>query len=253
MKLIIAIGFIFGSLAVSNQAIAEEWQSSRSAAKRLLDHETDLAIQMRLVSPISKLKPLVSENYAASSNAQALSGLANRHDQLFEIYSANVFANADFDGDGYHHAVTVNFDADVSVDKAWAYAKLYLSREGGAWSQYYTTDLFELTGDTVDDAYEVETELLEGYRPGHYDVLIEIYSIDHAFMVASHVIDVFSSDKVLMLEDLNRDTDDFDHGFSIHAGDSGPLLAFIVLIRLLFGWSRFAHSARLAKPANNLG
>ena len=96
---------------------------------------------------------------------------------------------SDLDGDGYHHAINVYFDVDVSVDSASVYAKLYLSREGEPWSQYFTTDLFSIHIDDVSDAYEVETELLEGYDLGYYDVLVEIYSMDHAFMVTSEVLD----------------------------------------------------------------
>jgi hypothetical protein len=148
---------------------------------------------------------------------------------------------ADLDGDGFHHAINVFFDVDVSVDSARVYAKLYLSREGAPWSQYFTTDLFTIHGDDFSDAYEVETELMEGYAPGYYAVLVEIYSLDHAFMVASAVLDHHSLGKDVMIEDLNRDapysgsSGEYYEEFyySSGAGSVGTLLLFFLIIQFV--------------------
>ena len=111
---------------------------------------------------------------------------------------------SDLDGDGFHHAFNVFFDVDVSHDSATIYAKLYLSRDGGPWSQYHTTNLFSIYGDDYSDAYEVTTELLEGYPPGYYDVLIEVFSLNHPGMVTSQVLDYHYLGRDVMLEDLSR-------------------------------------------------
>ena len=184
---------------------ADSQQSSRSIGKLQMDTTIDLSKQLRQLD--AQLHPLATapQNYAARANVYQLEGVANRHDQLFEIYDAGVQLVADIDGDGYHHALSVFFDVDVSVASATVYAKLYLSREGEPWTQYFATDLFTLHGDDPDDAYEVESELLEGYVPGYYSVLIEIYSLDHAFMVASQVLDYQALGRDLLIEDLSRD------------------------------------------------
>jgi hypothetical protein len=224
--------------AQSSAFAAEVEQSSRSAGKLKQDRSIDLSAELKKRELTVRAAPTESENYAQSEAAQRLDGVANRHDQLFEIYDADVLLSGDFDGDGYHHALNVYFDVDVSIGGATVYAKLYLSREGGPWSQYYTTDLFDIYGDDVADAYEVETELVDGYAPGYYSVLVEIYSLDHAYMVTSEVLDYYYLGRDVMLEDLYRDEPYIDdHGdgghSSHHAGSMSTLLLFFLIIQVV--------------------
>jgi len=179
--------------------------SSRSAGKPLQDESVDLSRELGRSEALTRSNPTVAEDYASHQPAQRFAGVANRYDQVFEIYSADVQLLADLDGDGFHHAIRVFFDVDVDYDGATVYAKLYLSRDGGPWSQYFTTDLFSIFTDDVADAYEVETELLEGYMTGYYAVLVEIYSLDHAYMVSSEVLDYHRLGRDIMIEDLGRD------------------------------------------------
>ena len=216
---------------------AGEIQSSRSVGKLKLDQDTDLSQLIQQLEPQSRARLADSENYAASTVTQQYAGVANRYDQLFEIYDANVQTISDLDGDGYHHAINVFFDVDVSYDSATVYAILYLSREGGPWSQYFTTDLFQIHLDDIDDAYEVETELLEGYDPGYYSVLIEVYSLDHAYMVASEVLDYNYLGRDVMIEARNWDEpytevyyeEDHSHG----GGSMSVLLIFFLIIQVV--------------------
>ena len=207
---------------------------------------------LRGSDPFVRSRPSESEDYASSPEAQRFAGVANRYDQLFEIYSADAWLIADFDGDGFHHALRVSFDVDVNYDAADVYAKLYLSREGEPWSQYFTTDLFHIHGDTAADAYEVETELLEGYYPGYYRVLIEIYSLDHAYMVASKVLDYYTIGRDLPLESLNRDAypDDAygEVSVSVGAGSAGSLLLFFLFIQVVIA-ARGARAIPLQKAS----
>lgn len=230
---------------------AEEVQSSRSVGKLKLDQDAELSQLMQQTAPVSKTRPVKSENYMASVEGQQYEGVANRHDQLFEIYDADVQTISDFDGDGYHHAINVYFDVDVSNDSATVYAKLYLSREGGPWSQYFTTDLFSIHIDDVNDAYEVETELLKGYEPGYYSVLIEIYSLDHAYMVTSEVLDYHYLGRDIMIEDRSWDEpyeefsyeEDYSHG----GGSMTSLLLFFLIIQVVIA----ARGAIASTPCKN--
>ena len=220
---------------------ADERLVSRSAGKLQQDQSIDLTARLESSEPVIRAKPTQAENYAQSPTAEAHAGIANRHDQLFEIYAADVSLISDLDDDGYHHALKVVFDVDVSHDGATVYAKLYLSREGEPWSQYFTTDLFYIHGDDVADTYEVETELLEGYPPGYYAVLVEIYSLDHAYLVASEVLDYHYLGRDLTIEDLSWDErgtvsyDDSHSGehHSSHAGSIGWLLAFFLIVQVV--------------------
>lgn len=229
-------------LALTGSAGAgDSLQSSRSAGKLRQDQTIDLSQQLQASEPLTRPKTEQTENFAARPSSEPQSYTANRYDQLFEIYEADVQLISDLDGDGYHHAFNVYFDVDVSVDSATVYAKLYLSREGGPWSQYFTTDLFRINGDDFGDAYEVETELLDGYAPGYYSVLIEIYSLDHDYMVTSEVLDYHYLRKDLRIEDRYHDEPYVDSSseyyeeyyYSSGGGSFAALLVFFLIMQVV--------------------
>ncbi len=238
LNLLLAITLLGSSTTL---LAAEDTLSSRSAGKLQADAGIDLGAARKSAEVTIRARPAQAENYAQSPDATRQAGIANRHDQLFEIYSADAQLIGDLDRDGYHHAFRVNFDVDVNYDSATVYAKLYLSREGGPWGQYFTTSLFHIHGDDIGDTYEVETELLEGYPPGYYAVLVEIYSLDHAYMIASEVLDYHYLGIDLTLEDLVRDGGYVgSHGeihagihYSTYGGSIGWLLAFFLIVQVV--------------------
>ena len=122
----------------------------------------------------------------------------------------------------------------MSYESATVYAKLYLSRDGESWRQYYTTDLFNIYGDDYSDAYEVTTELLEDYPEGYYRILIEVYSLNHAGMVTSALLDYYYLGKDVMLEDLARDDNGYvyDDGYSYSYGGAGSFSMIWLLLIL---------------------
>ncbi len=191
------------SLGVSAQTAidGDSLQTSRSIGRQLSDDSIDLRQAVKS-QPVESAEPRGST--VIMSRSQQL-GIANRHDQYFSIYDANVELLSDIDGDGFHHALNVFFDVDVDYDGATLYAKLYLSREGGPWIQYTTSELFHIFQNDTDDTYQMTTELIDGYPPGYYAVLVEIYSLNHVEMVTSEILDYHYLGKNIMLEDLNRD------------------------------------------------
>jgi hypothetical protein len=96
------------------------------------------------------------------------------------IYDADVELYDDFDNDGFHHFLSVRIDADSLRPSAWVFAELYLSADGVRWEHYHSTADFWIGGETGDDEFFVETELLSGYPKGYYDLLIELYDADYA-------------------------------------------------------------------------
>ena len=94
------------------------------------------------------------------------------------IYDAGIEMFFDADEDGYYRYLRVTFDVDSYFAHAWVYAALYLSADGVEWELLHETDDFRVEGETPDDAYEVEIELVSGYPPGDYDLLIELYDAD---------------------------------------------------------------------------
>ncbi|MEM8549086.1 MAG: choice-of-anchor H family protein, partial [Pseudomonadota bacterium] len=93
----------------------------------------------------------------------------------FWIYDARTVIRDDFDGDGFFTRVELTFDADTIFTSADVFAVLYLSLEGGTWEEYGETDVFDIFGTSGNDEYFFDTDLLSGFPPGSYDILIELY------------------------------------------------------------------------------
>ena len=244
---LVIIGLLSG-VCLSVQA-QEDRLISRSAGKLVEDDSIELTTEVRKRDLVITQLPDQDQTRDTTSTQfrDGQTGTANRNDQYFLIFDANVFLLSDLDGDGYHHALNLTFDIDVSYENATVYAKLYLSRDGGPWLQYYTTDWFNIYGDSYSDAYEVTTELLEGYPPGYYDILIEVFSLNHADMVASQVVDSYYLGKDVMLEDLSHDEiyyyeeDNFSHG-----GGSFSLIWLLLIVLAVI-----AVRSAVAPPRNN--
>jgi hypothetical protein len=107
----------------------------------------------------------------------------------FTIYSAVSFLHDDYDGDGFYQTFSVTFDADIysytNNPMGEVYALLYLSKNGGPWTHYFTTDTFIIEGESDLDEYEVISTFMSGYATDHYDVLIDLYQVGYTDVVAS--------------------------------------------------------------------
>jgi len=241
-KRLIITGLLLGfSLSVYAQ---QETLVSRSAGKLIQDVSVELMTEVQKQDPVISPTPVQNQtrDTTATQGIDTQTVIANRHDQLFSIYDASVALLSDIDADGYHHAINVSFDVDVSYDSATVYAKLYLSRDGGPWSQYHTTDMFNIFGNNFSDAYEVTTELLEGYPPGFYDILIEVFSLNHAGMVASKVLDYNYLGRDVLLEDLSRDEGIFVEEVSFSHGAGSFSLIWLLLVFQVVIAARSANS-----------
>ncbi len=93
----------------------------------------------------------------------------------FWFYSADVELFRDNDRDGYYAGIDLLFDADTYFTVADVYAVVYLSFEGGDWNEYAVTDTFTIFGASAGDSYSIVTDLITGYPPGSYDILIELF------------------------------------------------------------------------------
>jgi hypothetical protein len=94
------------------------------------------------------------------------------------IYDADAVLYDDFDNDGFFRFLSIRVDADTVFDQSFVYAVIYLSDDGENFEHFYTTSDFEINSATADDEFFVETELVSGYPPGYYDVIIELYDAD---------------------------------------------------------------------------
>ena len=131
-------------------------------------------------------KPQVTEH---SAKQAAPSIVKKRADTLqenpdFWIYDAWLTLHSDEDYDGYYSHFTVEFDADSVYVQTDVYARLYLSR-GDVFEEYHTTSIFTINGDTSEDSFLVESELLTGFPSSEYELLIELYDAYDDSLVAT--------------------------------------------------------------------
>ncbi len=233
---LLVAGLLYGTMMSSYAQ--NDVQISRSAGKPAIDDGIELMSVVRFRQPVLSAAPDSDQTRELNSpqGLQNRTGMANRYDQQFSVYDADVYLMSDLDGDGYHHALNVFFDVDTSYDSATVYVKLYLSHNGGPWRYFYTTDLFDIYADDYEDAYEVATELLEGYVPGYYDILIEVFSLNHADMVASQILDYFYLGRDVPLEDLSRDRSEeyyYEEEYFYSEGGGGSFSLYYLLLILL--------------------
>ncbi|MCC4834728.1 choice-of-anchor H family protein [Shewanella sp. 10N.7] len=148
-----------------------------------------------------------------SSNSKLLTNHVSQQSIIgyrdFDIYEAYSRLFDDFDEDGFYQTFSVTFDADVygftQGEPANVYAELYLSRNGGPWEHYYSTEVFTIYGDATDDDYEVLTTLAQGYKTDYYDVLIDLYEFGYEDIVATLSADESDGLYALPLESSDRD------------------------------------------------
>lgn len=149
------------------------------------------------------------------------------------IYDADAVLYDDLDDDGYYRYLSVRFDADTYLASAWVYAVLYLSADGEVWEEYYATDDFLIGGTVPDDEYYVETELVSGYPPGLYDVLIELYDADFGTFSDEFGPNESPALGLLPLEDSSYDIPPVAVAISTGSGGGGAMSLLILPALLL--------------------
>lgn len=201
-------------------------KTTTSIADQLSGKATGQTREIMLKSPKSLLK--TAKKGASNANQSALS---HNYYADFAIYGATSFLLDDIDGDSFYQTFSVTFDADIfsytSNQLGEVYALLYISKNGGPWTHYYTTDSFIINGDTDLDEYEVVTTFLSGYPTDYYDVLIDLYEVGYTDVVAS-----YSSNDDSALYALPLESADYDEPYievvEVHGGSMAMLTLLIL-------------------------
>lgn len=122
-----------------------------------------------------------SETTVVSKNRDALDSFVS--DVNFWIYDSWVTLIADPDYDGYYSAFSVEFDADTVFSRVPMYAIIYLGTNGN-FDSIHETSTFVIRGEDSDDSLIIESDLLSGFPPLDYEVLIELYDAETNELVA---------------------------------------------------------------------
>ncbi|GHG01230.1 choice-of-anchor H family protein [Thalassotalea marina] len=215
----------------SVSSVKQSWDKSKALtqlkeSKSLSDSPNVLIGKTR--EQVKALKKQLYSNDFASKSSTKQAQSAQSFDHSFSIYDGYASLIEDIDQDGYFQTFSVTFDADVINyqfnEHARVYAELYLSKDGGDWIHYYTTENFSIYGESEDDAFEVYTTLNQGYVPANYDVLIDLYEVGYSDIVASYSADDNSDLYALPLESSDYDptyqevyvSESHSHGGSVY-------------------------------------
>jgi len=157
-------------------------------------------------------------------------------DYQFSIFEAQSALLTDLDFDGYYQGFSISFDADYlrydDYDTTTVYAEMYLSKNGGPWLHYFTTEDFTIHSDDSTDDYEVVTTLVDGYTSDNYDVLIDLYEVGYTDIVATYSSDDSNALYALPLESANYDLSQPDVVIveSYSEGHGGGSIAWLLLL-----------------------
>ena len=206
---------------------AAQWQQQQAAAENTLSADS--------AENVSTAKNTSATNSAATSatnNAVNYVAASNFH-HSFSIYQGFSQLIEDYDEDGYYQTFSVTFDADVydthGFDHARVYAELYLSKNGGDWIHYYTTEDFSIYGESEDDIFEVYTTLNQGYVANEYDVLIDLYEVGYSDIVATYSSNDTNALYALPLESSDYDPAYIEYHSESHGGSGSALALFFML------------------------
>lgn len=216
----------------------ETQTSSRSISYSLADSTSTVEKQQQLAkAELQALLPISKQGYRSESTQL----MSSSYYGDFSIYATSVELVEDFDYDGFYHHFSVTMDVDTVYSNAHVYAELYISYEGGPWNYYASTDVFTIYGDSASDAFVIESELVDGFPAGYYDIRIDLYDADQNTWLLSYGPYEDNSLSTLPLEDSYRDnfyddtsvsyeTDIYVHGNGAINGWSLLLLAGLALI-----------------------
>ncbi len=265
------IAILASSVLMANESVVDEEKRTTVNSfysERGRDQATPDKVSKDELAPFSKLgtrdgSALRSSGTSASGgtpttselNTSTLttSALATPNTD-FWIYMADVELFADNDRDGYYSGIDLLFDADTYFSRAEVYAVVYLSLEGGVWTEYAVTDDFVINGSSGTDEYVIVSDLVSGYPAGSYDILIELFDAFDGTFVADMGPESTSELAFLPLEDAGRDapvpvtqTIVVNHGSGGGAADPLTLaiLAFVVAGTVVLRRRRQRYSASL--------
>lgn len=129
----------------------------------------------------------------------------------FDIFYIDAWLFNDDDHDGFYSSFDLTFDLDVDYGSARVYADIWIRPENGYYELLHTTDIFTIEGYGTHDEYQVSTDLIDDFPVGYYDILIELFDVEHNLNipVASAGSNSFDSLYALPLESRERY---YDHG-----------------------------------------
>lgn len=187
MKYTILSLLLLGSISVSAETQPEERLEARSIESQGGKQSEWINKSAAPVDPAQLAKSTKTANTQSAKQGalpqQRKLEYTRSANPDFWVFDAFVELNSDSDYDGFYSYFTVEFDVDTVYSDADIYARLFLSR-GDVFEEYHTSSVFQISGDSSFDSIVIESELVSGFAPGDYELLIEIYDAYDDSLVA---------------------------------------------------------------------
>jgi len=214
-----------------------------SATLSATEIEVNAQIPTATTTQKSKITALPKNKVVSQSHAQAASA---QYDYWF--HETWLTLTRDRDNDGYASAFSLTIDIDTVFDKSEVYAVVYLGNDSH-YSSLYETSVFEIYGNSSNDALTLDIDLLTGYPARDYDVLVEIYDAYTSELLTYNNLYDDADLGYQPMESRNFDTAVYAQSVVVehHGGSfSFPLIALLVAPLLLFRYRRcFSSSSAL--------
>lgn len=154
-----------------------------SAVVYKASNDSEASVLAIIPSAQSKIATSTRNKKDTSAKTLTVRPQAKAVNHEFWIFDAWVEFHGDDDRDSYFNHFSVEFDVDTEYSSAEVYARLYLGKNE-IFKEYHTTSNFDIFSDTNNDSFVVESELLSGFSPDEYEVLIEVYDAYNDELVA---------------------------------------------------------------------
>ena len=162
-------------------------------------------------------------------------------DGTFWIFDTYTTLYDDRDYDNYYSTLSVTLDADTVYSEAPVYAVVYLG-DDTEYNSVHVSSVFTIYGDDSSDSLTIDIDLVSGFRPYDYDVLIELYDATNDELVAfSDALDDADL-SLLSLESNDYDSPQTEQTVVVveeHGGSSAWWS--LATLALLAGFRRWQH------------
>ncbi len=205
-------------------------------------NDADLTVEQNNAFTEGYTRPLDLEARNASKSAT----LTSRHyeSRQFDIFYIDAWLFNDDDHDGFYSSFDLTFDLDVNYGSAAVYAEIWIRPENGYYELLHTTDVFTIEGYGTHDEYHVSTDLIDDFPIGYYDILIDLYDVEHSLYtpVATASSNSYDALYALPLESRDRYNNHNSVGVSISA--SGGSFWLLLVPLATFAATRLRRSSK---------
>lgn len=225
------------------EASTPQPQVRATGAQQSVPDNTKLAAEpLPMFDPAQRLRPVRERpaSHGQGTGPSTAKSAPAKHCCDFRVYDAHTRLYDDQDHDGYYTYLQLDFDVDTDYEVADIYADVWLIDGWGDETLIFATEVFTIYGHSGIDDYVIEAELVSGFDPDLYDVLIEVFDAHDDALVARYGAHDSSALSLLPMESVHHD----HYRREVHAhGSGGPMgLGYLVAGGLL-GWWRLRRGS----------